>query len=237
MIKQEIKIEGIPAILWGSKSNKLFIAVHGNMSNKADTVIAIFAEEAVSRGFQVLSFDLPEHGDRVKEARTCSVQNCVNDIGVIFNYAQESYDRISLFACSMGAYFSLLACADKQLEQSLFLSPVTDMERIIRNMMQSFNISEERLKAEKEIPTPAGQSLYWDYFQYVISRPISVWHNPTFILYGSLDFLCEADTVKAFAEKFGCGLKVMENGEHFFHTEEQLAFFRNWLIDCLPSCQ
>lgn len=116
---------------------------------------------------------MPEHGDRVKEARTCSVQNCVNDIGVIFNYAQESYDRISLFACGMGAYFSLLACADKQLEQSLFLSPVTDMERIIRSMMQSFNISEERLKAEKEIPTP-GQSLYWDYFQYVISRPISV---------------------------------------------------------------
>lgn len=235
MTKQEIKINGIPAILWGSKADRLFVAVHGNMSNKADTVIAIFAEEAVSRGYQVLSFDLPKHGDRINEPYTCSVQNCVHDIGIILSYAWEHSDCISLFTCSMGAYFSLLSCADMQLEQCLFLSPVTDMERIIRNMMQSFSISEERLKAEKEIPTPAGQTLYWDYFQYVISHPINVWNSPTSILYGSSDFLCEETSVKAFAEKFVCNLRIFENGEHYFHTEEQLAFFRQWLKDALPN--
>ena len=51
MIKYKFKINNIPAVLWGEKSEKLFIAVHGNMSNKEDTVIEILAEEAVKKGY------------------------------------------------------------------------------------------------------------------------------------------------------------------------------------------
>lgn len=83
MIKQNLKIENIPAILWGDKSDKLFIVVHGNMSNKADDLIVVFAEEATAIGYQVLSFDLPEHGDRKEEAYDCKVQNCVQDLNTI----------------------------------------------------------------------------------------------------------------------------------------------------------
>ena len=31
---ERININNIPSIIWGEKSNKVFIAVHGNMSNK-----------------------------------------------------------------------------------------------------------------------------------------------------------------------------------------------------------
>jgi uncharacterized protein len=229
MMKQEIKIEGIPAIVWGEKSNNLFIAVHGNMSNKADDAIVIFAEEASSRGYQVLSFDLPEHGDRKEEEYACKVQNCVHDLEIIMRYAQNLSNDISIFACSMGAYFSLLAYNELPLKQSLFLSPVLDMERIIKGMMTWFNVSEEKLKAEKEVSTPIGQTLYWDYYQYVKSHPIDTWKSPTAILYGSDDNLCEFDVVSAFSDRFHCELSVMEHGEHYFHTEEQLQFFRQWL--------
>ena len=34
-----MKIDNIPSIIWGEKSSKVFIAVHGNMSNKEDEVI------------------------------------------------------------------------------------------------------------------------------------------------------------------------------------------------------
>ncbi|MDL2229088.1 hypothetical protein LJC14_02445 [Treponema sp. OttesenSCG-928-L16] len=40
-------------------------------------------------------------------------------------------------------------------------------------------------------------------------------------------------SVKAFAESSGADITVLEDGEHFFHTEEQLDFFRNWLDDKL----
>ncbi len=224
-------IGNITSILWGETSDKLFIAVHGNMSAKDDDVIVIFAEEAADKGYQVLSFDLPEHGDRAGENYPCMAWNCVSDLTAVMNYAQMLSDKISLFACSMGAYFSLLAYRDLPVRQSLFLSPILDMERIINNMMTWFDVSEERLKTEKEIPTPAGQTLYWDYYTYVKSHPADSWDIPSAILYGSDDNLTEKDVLSRFVEKNNCRLKVLEHGEHFFHTDEQLFCFRKWLKD------
>ncbi|GAA0077754.1 alpha/beta hydrolase [Clostridium sp. CTA-5] len=229
MIKQNLEIENIPAILWGDRSDKLFIVVHGNMSNKADDSIIVFAEEATARGYQVLSFDLPKHGDRKDEAYDCKVQNCIQDLNSIMHYTQSLSNNISVFACSMGTYFSLLAYKDISLKQCLFLSPVVNMERIIENMMTWFNISENKLKIEKEILTPVGQTLYWDYYCYVKEHPIVNWNNLTSILYGSEDNLCEFDVISKFAKQFDCDLQIMKNGEHYFHTKEHLQFFRKWL--------
>ena len=75
MLRKNLMIEKIPSILWGDESDRLFVAVHGNMSSKDDEVIAIFAEEAVDKGYRVLSFDLPEHGDRTGENYPCMVWN------------------------------------------------------------------------------------------------------------------------------------------------------------------
>ena len=65
MKKEIIKIEKIPAILWGEKSSNIYIYVHGKQSCKEEA--QSFAEIAQRKGFQVLSFDLPEHGERIKE--------------------------------------------------------------------------------------------------------------------------------------------------------------------------
>jgi alpha-beta hydrolase superfamily lysophospholipase len=229
MIQRSLAIKNIPAILWGDRSDNLFVVVHGNMSNKADDAIVVFAEEATAIGYQVLSFDLPEHGDRKGETYACKVQNCVQDLNTIMRYAQSLAVSRSVFACSMGVYFSLLAYRYEPLRQCLFLSPVVNMERIINNMMAWFNISESNLKAEKEVSLPIGQTLYWDYYCYVREHPITAWNSPTSILYGSEDNLCEFDVVSEFAKQFRCDLQVMEHGEHYFHTKKQLQVFRQWL--------
>jgi alpha-beta hydrolase superfamily lysophospholipase len=200
------------------------------MSNKADDGIVLFAEEAIVKGYQVLSFDLPQHGERKDDTYICNVQNCVCDLDIIMNYAKSISNNISIFACSIGAYFSLLEYNDAQINQCLFLSPVVNMERIINNMMTWFNISESRLEKEKVIPTPIGQTLYWDYYCYVKKHPIVDWDIPTSILYGSKDDICEFDIVSEFADRFHCDMQVMEGGEHYFHTPAQLLYFKLWLI-------
>lgn len=229
MKKTKLAVQGIPAILWGESANQLFIAVHGNLSCKDDEPIAILAEEAFNKGYQTLSFDLPEHGDRRDIDYLCKVQNCITDLTVIAEYARTISSNISLFACSMGAYFSLIAYKDLPLKQCLFLSPVLNMERIINNMMSWFDVSEDRLKAEKEIATPIGQTLYWDYYSYVKVHPIDRWDIDTAILYGTNDDISEFNVISDFTEKHHCKLEVLEQGEHYFHTEEQLAFFKRWL--------
>ena len=235
MIKQKLRIENIPAILWGEKSSHLFIVVHGNQSNKEDDAIATFAECAVAKGYQALSFDLPNHGERKAENVPCKVQNAVQDLKTIMRFAKETTKSISLFACSIGAYFSLLAYNDIALQQALFLAPLVDMERMIHNLMTWFNVSVEKLEAEQEITTPIGQTLYWDYYCYVREYPITKWNVPTAIFYGTKDDAVEFDTVEAFAKRFHADLWLMEEGEHYFHTKEQLSFFRQWCERSIKS--
>lgn len=229
MKKQNLMIENIPAILWGEKSNKLFIAIHGNMSHKSDDAISILAEEVTALNYQVLSFDLPEHGDRKDKNCAFKIQNCVNDLDIIMNYTQSLSNNLSLFACSIGAYFSLLSYNKTAFNQCLFLSPVVNMEQIINNMMSCFNISEEKLELEKEILMQNGQKLYWDCYCYVKANPITEWSKSTSILYGEDDKTSEIKFIADFVKRFNCDLQIIKHGEHYFHTKEQLQYLRNWL--------
>jgi pimeloyl-ACP methyl ester carboxylesterase len=224
----------IPAVLWGGPAEKLIIEIHGNLSNKEDTVISEMARKAVKKGCRALSFDLPMHGDRANEDFECNPENCVGDLMAVYQYARSITTDISLFACSMGAYFSLLAYHDLALRQALFLSPVVDMEHIIRNMMENAGVTEDRLKADKKILVPGGPALDWDYFSYVRTHPVTFdWKTPTAILYGSDDFLTSREEITSFAAGIHADLQILEHGEHFFHTEEQLGVFSEWADDHL----
>ena len=233
MEKRYLEIEGIPAVLWGPAEGRLFLAVHGDQSNKEDEVPTLFAEEAAQKGWRTLSFDLPEHGDRKGEPRLCNAQNCIEDLAQVMEYAHTLTDEIGFFGCSIGAYFGMLAYRDEPLRQALFLSPVVDMKRIIENMMKWFDVSTERLRQEKEIATPV-KTLYWDYYEYVFEHPIE-WKAPTALLYGRGDNLCEFDVVSTFVGRTHAEMTVFEEGEHYFHTEKQLAFFRRWLREHIPD--
>ncbi|MCR5833500.1 MAG: alpha/beta hydrolase [Selenomonadaceae bacterium] len=91
------------------------------------------------------------------------------------------------------------------------------------------NVSERELQTRGVIHTEFGEDLSWEYFSYVKNHPIK-WSTPTEILYGSEDNLTTAETIKKFAEKIGAGLTIMDGGEHWFHTEEQMKFLDKWLI-------
>lgn len=227
MLSQSTMVASIPTILWGSPSDKVYIFVHGKMSQKEEA--AGFASIATRRGYQVVSFDLPEHGERKSENYPCTVQNGVRDLQTIGEFVISKWKKISLFGSSLGAYFSLVAYQDVQFQKCLFLSPILDMEHLIQNMMQWFNVSEELLQEKQEIPTPMGETLSWSYYSYVREHLVLKWENPTYILYGSNDHVTERHVVDTFVTNFHCHLEVLENGEHYFHTREQLDVVDTWL--------
>lgn len=231
MKKELLKIENIPAILWGEKSDKIYLCVHGKMSSKE--AAKGFAEIATQRGYQVISFDLPEHGDRKNEDYACNVWNGVRDLNIISNYIQQNWSDMSLYASSLGAYFSLLAYKELPLSKCLFLSPILDMRHLIENMMKWSNVSPEMLREKQEINTTMGETLYWDYYSYVKEHPIEKWIVPTAILYGAEDNLTEREIVDDFTRNFSCHLTVMQGSEHWFHTQEQLTFLEQWLDKCI----
>jgi len=227
---ERIKINHIPAVIWGEKSNKVFIAVHGNMSNKEDEVIKILASTVTEIGYQVLSFDLPEHGDRKNDTEhLCKVQNCISDLKRIMKYAVANYEEINLWACSMGAYFGLLACKEEKINKCLFLSPIVNMKTVIENMMLCNHVTEASLRKKQQIKTDFGPTLYWEDYEYVKNNPVNNWKKNTFILYGNKDNMQNEETIKDFCSRYGCDLYIVEDGEHYFHTDVQLDFYKNWL--------
>lgn len=157
---------------------------------------------------------------------------CVRELEAMYSYAKNCAKSVSVFGCSMGAYFQLLAYADFAIDRAWFLSPVTDMERIIRNLMAYCHVSEEefweRVTVENDIET-----LYYPYYTYVKSHPITKWGHETYILRGERDMLCEYEAVRQFADTFQCELTQQKEGEHWFHTTAQLEFFRAWLRERL----
>lgn len=228
MLIKALQIKNIPALLWGEKSDKIYIFVHGKMSSKMDA--ADFAQIAIAAKYQVLSFDLPEHGDREQQDYPCNVWNGIYDLTIISDYVQKRWSNISLFAVSLGAYFSLLSYKNLPLKKCLFLSPILDMEFLIKSMLQWFDFNEELLRDKKILPTPIGETLYWDYYCYVKEHPIEMWNITTEILYGSADNLANQEIIDKFTQKFSANVTILQDGEHYFHTEEQLNFLKKWLL-------
>lgn len=226
-------IDGIPAIIFGVPSRKIYLYIHGQSGNKEEA--QRIAEVICRYGYQVLSIDLPEHGERKSEINSFDPWHIVPELTDVIGFVKVHWERVSLFANSIGAWFSMLSFGNECLDNCLFVSPVLDMKQLILKMMNWANVTEEQLKKELIIPTTFGQTLSWRYWEYALSHPITKWEVPTKILYGGSDNLIDRDVVEHFAHKFHCGLDVMESGEHWFHTEEQLKVMRKWLITNLKS--
>ena len=141
---------------------------------------------------------------------------------------REAFESITLIANSIGAFFSMSAGIDTMLEKAYFISPIVDMERLIADMAARAGISEDELKEKGGVRTQFGEDLSWDYLCWVREHPV-IWNVPTAILCGSRDQLVSTDTVSAFAECRNASLTVMEGGEHWFHTDEQMRFLDRWI--------
>lgn len=143
------------------------------------------------------------------------------EIKSVYDKDHERYDYVNVIVNSIRAYFAMHTLQNCDIERALFISPILDM-------MSWANVAEKELYEKKEISTDFGETLSWQYLCYVRENPIS-WNVPTEILYAGNDNLTSRQTVERFVHNHNSNLTVMENGEHWFHIEEQLAFLDDWM--------
>lgn len=148
----------------------------------------------------------------------------------IISGLKDNYDRIILIANSIGAYFSMNADIESFVAHAYFISPIVDMAKLIADMMDRAGVTELELQEQGIIHTDFGEDLSWEYLCYVREHPVC-WSVPADILYGSKDNLTSIDTMTAFAQKHHVSLTVMDGGEHWLHTEEQMRFMDEWIND------
>lgn len=152
----------------------------------------------------------------------------VNEFPAFFDTLQKEFDSVVIVANSIGAFFAMNALNDAKIEKAYFISPVVNMEKLISDMMRWVGVTERELSEKGTIETAFGETLSMEYLTWVRKHPV-FWNIQTSILYGRNDNLQSIETITRFAEDTGSDLTVMENGEHWFHTKEQLAFLDQWI--------
>lgn len=147
------KIGQAPAVLYGEPAERAFLFVHGLCGNKEEA--QRFAAVVNPLGWQVLAVDLPEHNGRQDGVRLVPWE-AVPELQNVRNYMKERWQTLGVRAVSLGAWLALQSFAGESVEYCLLSSPLLDMEKMIHGMMAQTGVSEERLRAEGEIPVPGG---------------------------------------------------------------------------------
>ena len=225
MKTERFTLKNIPLLLIGEPARRVYLYIHGKNGSKEEALD--FAELACPAGYQVLAVDLPEHGERKGSSEKLLPWVVIPELQFVYQYAKVHWRSVSLRATSIGAWLSMMALQDKELKQALFVSPVVDMEDLITNMMQWAGVTEAQLQQAGEIPTTFGETLSWKYLCWVREHPLQ-WHTPTQVLCGEKDNLTSREVLDRFKSNTGAHLTIMADGEHWFHTELQLAVLQEW---------
>ena len=232
----------IPAILWGGPHDRVLICVHDCMASKEDPTITLAVEIAEGKEFCCLCFDLPGHGLRSCESDyPFTPWNASKDLASVYNYAKNSFQEISIFACGIGAYLTMLIYPDISPKQLLFLSPTINVESSICSMMEHCGFTEEQLEKEGFLAYPDGRILDWEYYCYVKKHPINYIHKhfifrphpqeptPMAILHGEQDAIVPWREAAGFSGRYNAYFLLLQNGDHTFHTKTQRKVLSQWL--------
>lgn len=196
----------------GLKKAMLYIHGKGGSAQEADHYREICA------GYDVCGLDY--RAQTPWEAR--------EELAVAFDDLFKEYNRVTIVANSIGAFFAMNALWDRPVERAFFISPIVDMEKLICDMMGWAGVSARELQEKGEIETAFGETLSWKYLRYVRENPIA-WRIPTHILYADGDNLTSYETASEFSRRVGATLTVMRGGEHWFHTQSQMDFLDAWM--------
>nr|WP_257225334.1 alpha/beta hydrolase [Treponema parvum] len=194
------------------KNAIIYIHGKGGSAKEASHYQALFADG------DVIGFDY----------RSQSPWEAKKEFPPYFDSVFKNCKSVTIIADSIGAFFAMHALSDMPIKKAYFISPVVNMENLIINMMKKANVNESELRDKGEFDTPFWEKLSWEYLCYVREHPVH-WTAPTHILYGAKDNLTSFKIISEFAHRIGATLTVMKDGEHWFHTKEQMHFLDNWI--------
>ena len=224
MKQQRFSLGTVPAVLYGEPASRGYLFLHGQLGRKEEG--EAFAQAACPKGYQVLSIDLPGHGERQGRGEELVPWTAVPDIRAALEWGESRWGGVSLRANSIGAYFAMAAL--ERPDRALLVSPILEMEGLILAMMDQAGVTQNQLREQGEIPTASGQALSWRYLSWVREHPVHRWDCPVAILYGAGDGMTSRRAVEAYARRPSVRLTLAEEGEHWFHTPAQLALLHEW---------
>ena len=152
-----------------------------------------------------------------------------------FEKLTKNYKEVIVIATSIGAFYAYEYLSDFKIKQAFFISPVTDMHKIVFDLMMDYNINHNELEKKKIIKLDNGQTLSYDFYNHV-SNYKDNWTVPTEILYGEKDEVMYIENIANFLAKHPNSKLVVKQGtEHYMHTDEEKEFIKNWILNVISK--
>lgn len=201
------------------KEKKVVVYIHGlNGSAKEAEDFSYLKEKYDVVGLDYQDGNPWELKDTIRDKFAKITKNC-KEIVVIAN--------------SIGAFYTYEYLSDFNIKQAFFISPIADMQQIIINIMMKEGIHRKDLEEKKFVACKDGTVLSFEFYQNG-SKHNDGWKVPTDILYGSRDELVYIENIATFLEKHPLTkLTIKQGAEHYFHTEEEKEFIKNWILNSL----
>ena len=134
---------------------------------------------------------------------------------------------MSLLCNDKGAYFPMQAFGGAVIRKALFVSLAQNINRLIVRMITWAGVTEAKLCGKGKIQPDLDEALSCRYLTWVREHPVKVCAVPWRFI-GRTEELAFIGVVNAFIAAHPAALTIVENGEHWFHTPEQLQVLAAW---------
>ena len=185
-----------------------------------------------SQGDQLITFDLPTHGNR-QDDKAFNPIEASPEVRMFAQLAHSQSTEIGLRAHSIRAYFSLCDTSAGTFERVWLVSPLLDLEYYIWDMMAEYSVTDEQLEAQTVIDTPRGV-LDWPYLRFVEEHPAKL-DTPIWIIRGDQDEVVPLGALSRFVGAPGVELVQVEGGKHFLGRPPYLDTLVAWFEERYPA--
>ena len=178
----------------GPPSRTILLMVHGGPGGTIDGPADLFADitpAITERGFAVARFNLRGSGDQpTLDPRRATVRTGIDDVETVFSALRsEPFDRVVLYAESMGATMGLLSSCSSQFAASVLLWPALNLfDTDLREFLVSSKIEAARSTGSLAIgDLSVGLDFLIDCLVFDAGAQVGSLNGPVLIIHGNAD--------------------------------------------------
>jgi len=212
----------------------MIIFGHGLAGHKDNKAAERLAEKVISKnkGFGLMTFDLPCHGEDVK--KKLSLSDCIMYYDVVINDAKEvlGAEKLYLNATSFGAFLNLKYISEKgnPYEKIVLRSPAINMFKVISSSLVNEAVREKLdKKKEAEIGFDRKVMITQQFLDdleatRLLERDFMDFADDILILHGTKDEIAPFEDAQTFCENNVIEFIPVEDADHRYKDLKKLEY-------------
>ena len=224
IINKDIKAKLFPSL---TDIKHVLVVIHGFTGSKNSSTCKVLAEALNKEGFEIITFDLPRHGDNISNV-PITYKESIECVSLVDEYVKEidKGHKISYFATSYGGYLLLnfLNDTDYDYHKIILRAPAVNIDKVFKDVV----VHDEFEDLKNEIINIDSINIDWNFYnELVANRLMNKYDNNTRFLYviqGKKDEVVNyLDNEEFFENRCKGNYKIyyFEDSKHSFKRDDE----------------